>query len=106
MLFNSVSFLIYFPIVVLINFVLPKKARNIWLLVASYYFYMWQEMASEDGVFSVSGEQSWDFVFLQIFPVDPGQYQSAVSSVVQSSFLNPIAGGNFFLYVSGAGIYH
>lgn len=40
MLFNSVSFLIYFPIVVLINFVLPKKARNIWLLVASYYFYM------------------------------------------------------------------
>ena len=40
MLFNSISFLLFFPLVVLINFLLPKKARNIWLLVASYYFYM------------------------------------------------------------------
>lgn len=40
MLFNSVHFLIFFPIVVLIYFVVPKKLRYIWLLVASYYFYM------------------------------------------------------------------
>lgn len=40
MLFNSVSFLIYFPIVVLICFVIPDRLKNIWLLVASYYFYM------------------------------------------------------------------
>ncbi len=40
MLFNSVDFLIFFPIVVFIYFVLPKKARYIWLLAASYYFYM------------------------------------------------------------------
>lgn len=40
MLFNSADFLIFFPIVVLIYFVIPKKARYIWLLIASYYFYM------------------------------------------------------------------
>jgi len=40
MLFNSYSFLIFFPAVVLIYFVVPKKIRYIWLLIASYYFYM------------------------------------------------------------------
>lgn len=40
MLFNSFHFLLFFPIVVLIYFVIPKKTRYIWLLFASYYFYM------------------------------------------------------------------
>ncbi len=40
MLFNSIPFLIFFPIVVGLYLVLPKKARYVWLLVASYYFYM------------------------------------------------------------------
>ncbi len=40
MLFNSIPFLIFFPVVVGLYLVLPKKARYIWLLVASYYFYM------------------------------------------------------------------
>lgn len=40
MLFNSVSFLIFFPIVICVYFILPKKIRQIWLLAASYYFYM------------------------------------------------------------------
>ena len=40
MLFNSFSFLIFFPIVVLLYCIIPKKVRYIWLLVASYYFYM------------------------------------------------------------------
>lgn len=40
MLFNSVEFLIFFPIVTLIFFVVPKKLRCFWLLIASYYFYM------------------------------------------------------------------
>lgn len=40
MLFNSYSFMLFFPIVLAIYFVVPKKARHIWLLVASYYFYM------------------------------------------------------------------
>lgn len=40
MLFNSFDFLIFFPIVVLLYYLIPHKARHIWLLVASYYFYM------------------------------------------------------------------
>ncbi|MGN0437961.1 MAG: MBOAT family O-acyltransferase [Lachnospiraceae bacterium] len=40
MLFNSIDFLIFFPIVLFIYFVIPKKIKHIWLLVASYYFYM------------------------------------------------------------------
>lgn len=40
MLFNSLDFLIFFPVVVLIYFIIPRKIRYIWLLVASYYFYM------------------------------------------------------------------
>ena len=40
MLFNSAQFLIFFPIVTLIYFAIPKKIRNYWLLIISYYFYM------------------------------------------------------------------
>lgn len=40
MLFNSLEFLIFFPIVVVAYHVLPRKIRYIWLLLASYFFYM------------------------------------------------------------------
>ncbi len=40
MLFNSLQFLIFFPIVVILFFSLPNRARNWFLLVASYWFYM------------------------------------------------------------------
>lgn len=40
MLFNSLHFLIFFPIVLLVYYILPKRVRYIWLLVSSYYFYM------------------------------------------------------------------
>lgn len=40
MLFNSFTFLIFFPVVVTIYFVLPHRFRWSWLLAASCYFYM------------------------------------------------------------------
>ncbi len=40
MLFNSIHFIIFFPIVISIYFIIPKRVRYIWLLIASYYFYM------------------------------------------------------------------
>lgn len=40
MLFNSIAFLVFFPVVVLIYFLLPYKYRWFLLLIASYYFYM------------------------------------------------------------------
>ena len=40
MTFNSWEFLLFYPIVALLYFVLPKKLKWPMLLVASYYFYM------------------------------------------------------------------
>lgn len=40
MLFNSFDFMIFFPIVTVIFWLIPKKLRSIWLLITSYYFYM------------------------------------------------------------------
>ncbi|MBR1691969.1 MAG: MBOAT family protein [Lachnospiraceae bacterium] len=40
MLFNSAQYLVFFPVVVLLYFIIPYKLRNLWLLAASYYFYM------------------------------------------------------------------
>jgi alginate O-acetyltransferase complex protein AlgI len=40
MLFNSYSFLIFLPIVLVLYLVIPKKFRWLLLLIASYYFYM------------------------------------------------------------------
>ena len=39
MVFNSLTFLIFFPIVLVVYLVLKGKLRTYWLLVASYYFY-------------------------------------------------------------------
>lgn len=55
MLFNSISFAIFFPIVFMIYWILGKKSykwQNIFLLLASYYFY---------------GCWDWRFVFLLAF---------------------------------------
>ena len=40
MLFNSFTFLIFFPVVVTIYFVIPHRFRWAWLLLSSCYFYM------------------------------------------------------------------
>lgn len=43
MLFNSYGFIVFFPIVVIVYFLLPKRISYLWLLAASYYFYMGME---------------------------------------------------------------
>lgn len=40
MLFNSVDYLIFFPLVVLVYWLFPCKYRYIWVVATSYYFYM------------------------------------------------------------------
>ena len=52
MTFNSWEFLLFYPIVLLLYFVLPKKMRWPMLLVASYFFYM---CYSPDLVFLILG---------------------------------------------------
>ena len=58
MLFNSLSFLIFFPIVIGIYFIIPKKIRWVWLLAASYYYYMsWN--AKYAGLLALSTVITW-----------------------------------------------
>lgn len=40
MLFNTVEYILFLPIVVSVYYLIPKKIRYIWLLIVSYYFYM------------------------------------------------------------------
>ena len=40
MLFNSLDFLLFFPAVTLVCFLVPARLRYLWLLAASYYFYL------------------------------------------------------------------
>ena len=73
MLFNSIDFLIFFPIVLLVYYIIPKKISYLWLLVASYYFYMcWNAQYALLILFSTvatyaggmliawAGNKSWD----------------------------------------------
>ena len=40
MLFNSVEFLVFLPVVVILYYLIPRKWRWVLLLGASYFFYM------------------------------------------------------------------
>ncbi len=40
MLFNTMQYFVFLPIVVFIYYILPQRVRYVWLLAASYYFYM------------------------------------------------------------------
>lgn len=40
MVFNSIEFLVFFPVVLFLYFILPKKCRWVMLLISSYYFYI------------------------------------------------------------------
>lgn len=40
MQFNSIHFMIFYPIILVLYFLMPKKLRSVCLLLASYYFYM------------------------------------------------------------------
>ncbi len=42
MLFNSFSFFVFFPVAVLVYLLIPKKIREVWLLVVSSFFYLFQ----------------------------------------------------------------
>ena len=39
MVFNSAQFLLFLQLVVLAYYLVPRKGRNLWLLIASYFFY-------------------------------------------------------------------
>lgn len=52
MLFNSVEFLFFLPVVLAVYYSLKLRAQNVWLLVASWFFYGW-----------------WDYRFLSLLAI-------------------------------------
>ena len=40
MLFNSLEYLIFLPVVLAVYYIIPDRAKHAWLLVCSYFFYM------------------------------------------------------------------
>ena len=40
MLFNSLNFMVFFPCVVMVYFIIPNRVKYLWLLAMSYFFYM------------------------------------------------------------------
>ena len=40
MIFNSIEYLFFFPIVVIVYYLLPQQIKKVWLLAASYFFYL------------------------------------------------------------------
>ena len=40
MLFNSIDYILFLPIALIIYYFIPNKLKVIWLLLISYYFYM------------------------------------------------------------------
>lgn len=40
MIFNSIEFLVFFPVAVFGYYLIPHRGRYLWLLICSYYFYM------------------------------------------------------------------
>lgn len=40
MIFNSISYIVFFPIVIFIYYLIPSRIRYLFLLLVSYYFYM------------------------------------------------------------------
>lgn len=43
MLFNSFEFLLFFPLVLILYYIIPHRSRWLFLLLASYYFYAFSE---------------------------------------------------------------
>ena len=99
MVFNSIDFLVFFPIVCLVYFIIPKKIRYIWLLIASYYFYMsWNPkyavlIAASTVITYASG--------ILISKADSKAKKNlcvAASFIINLGILGIFKYGNFFLY--------
>ncbi len=61
MLFSSVTFLFLFlGLVLAVHFVLPRRARNLWLLAVSLFFYAWGETVLV-GLMLLSIASNWIF---------------------------------------------
>lgn len=93
MAFNSVHFLIFFPIVVLLYYIIPKKLKAAWLLIASYYFYM-----SWSPKYAVLIAVSTVITYMSGILIGKAKSQKGKKLVVAASFVSNLSILVFFKY--------
>ncbi len=96
MLFNSFEFLLFFPIVCVVYYAIPSlKWRNMFLLVASYYFYMnWEP------VYSLLLLVSTGITYLASIGID--KYENRKKSILFFSIIANLSILFFFKYFNWA----
>ncbi len=78
MQFTSFQFMVFFPAVVLLFYIMPKKLRQLWLLLASYYFYMGWNAKYVILIFASTGITYFCAVFMQRIDQDDTKKRRAV----------------------------
>lgn len=95
MAFNTYQFLIFFPIVTVLYYLVPKKLKAVWLLVASYYFYMcWNPK------YAVLILASTIITYLSGILLDKVEKTSVRKLIVAGSFVSNLGILVFFKYFS------
>ena len=93
MLFISFDFLIFFPVVALVYFLIPQKIKYLWLLLASYYFYM-----SWNPEYAILIFISTAVTFLSGIAIDRNKTEKSRKWAVALSFIINISILFFFKY--------
>lgn len=98
MLFNSYSFLIFFPVVTIIYFLLPRKWSYLWLLAASYYFYMGWNAKYAILLLVSTSITYFSGILLQWFKTKRPEDEKGKKGIVAVSFVLNLAILFFFKY--------
>lgn len=97
MVFNSIHYLIFFPIVVFGYFIIPDKFKKLFLLVASYYFYMcWIPQYVLLMIFSTVSTYFTGFLINQTTSIRHRKYALTINIIVNLGILFVFKYFNFF----------
>ncbi|MEZ5146595.1 MAG: MBOAT family protein [Bacteroidales bacterium] len=98
MVFSSSLFLLYFlPAFLLIYYLLPKSAKNVFALLASMFFYAW---GAPDFIYVVIGSILADFYLVQLMNKKTGRqklYLVSASVILNIGLLAYFKYANFFI---------
>lgn len=97
MLFNSIDFLIFFPIVTVMFFIMPRRLRILWLLISSHYFYM-----SWNPKYAILIAISTMITFISGFLMEKAKEQRVRKMVLTISLLSNLAILGIFKYANFA----
>ena len=98
MIFNSIQYLVFFPVVVLLYFNTPPKYKNLLLLAASYYFYMcWNPIYAILIIFSTVSTYLAGYLIIKSNNIIQKKTALAVNIVINLLILFSFKYYNFFV---------